>query len=184
MGFFDNFIKNVQEIDDRLAGDVSFKCSSCGATVTGKANKKSLQCEFCGNFENNPHYKSHLEGKPAGAIFGGFENNSNSNSSSVFDEDIEEDDFDSMRRNRGFGRDRKFDRPVYAYIEKSGLFFSGEIPGMNFSKVTLCKSYKECVDKLKEKYYKEKSGAFYKPPVQDIDEIERQHPDAKIISLD
>lgn len=185
MGFFDNFINKVKEIDDKLAKDVSFKCSSCGATITGKSNKKSLQCQFCGNFEDNPKYKSALIDAPSKsanrpAI------QPTQNFDDDFDDDDFEDDFNDFSHSNTFGRNHhsKFEKPVYAYIEKGGLFFEGEIPGITFSKVTLCKSYKECKDKLRAKFYEEKTRAFYKPPVQDIDKIEREHPRAKIIVID
>lgn len=47
----------------------------------------------------------------------------------------------------------------YAYIEQSGLFFSGEMPDINFSKVTLCKTAEEVINKLTEKLNEEYTKA-------------------------
>lgn len=185
MGIFDSFFKKVQELDDKFSETVSFKCPNCGAQVSGKENKKSLPCEFCGCIVENPKYRTLLNKNES------FEENKNSdfaatkNSSqkSSFDK-FQDDEFERRKRNQRMGRVDENDKIVYAWVEKNGLFYEGEIPGISFSSVRLESSYSKCVDKLKEKFYEQKSKAFYKAPEQDLEAIEREHPAAKIIVLE
>lgn len=171
MGIFDSFKETIKglvnEYEER--NKVSMKCSSCGANIVGRATDRAIKCEFCGNLTNNKHYSPILN-NPVNEI----------SKSSATDEDNEEfwedndfddDDFEDS------------DEEVFAYIEKGGLFFEGEIPGMSFSRVTLCDSYKDCVNKLKDKFYSERRSAFYKKPKQNLSQIKREHPKAKIIII-
>jgi len=92
-------------------------------------------------------------------------------------------------RDMGFGRDRGFDRGyagrgVYAYIEHSGPFYNGGIPGLDFCEARMCHSYDDCVDELMKKFRDKKRSHFYEPPVQNLNEIKRRHPKAEIIRID
>ena len=174
MGFFDSIMDMQKKILDKMAPDVTIKCSNCGASATGKATDKTIKCEYCGCFNENNKYISPAD---LAASVG----NKNANN---FDDDFD-DDFDSFDRHHRMHRGRHgHSGRVVAWIEKGGLFYEGEIPGINFSKVSLCDSYEECVRKLREKYYKESSSAFFDVPVQDIEKIRREHPKAHIIDLD
>ena len=169
MGIFDSFKETIKglvnEYEER--NKVSMKCSSCGANIVGRATDRAIKCEFCGNLTNNEHY-SPIINNPVKDL-----------TRSSFDED-DEDVWEEVDFDNGF---EEGDEDVFAYIEKGGLFFEGEIPGMSFSRVALCDSYKECVSKLKEKYYSERNRAFYKKPNQNLSEIRRAHPKAKIIRI-
>lgn len=171
MGFFDTIKNMINEYDEK--NKVSQKCSSCGANIVGKASERAIKCEFCGNFSNNENY-SPLINNPLKNFSLDRENS---------DSDFDDVDFDN---NEDFDFNNFSDEensPVFAWIEKSSLFFEGEIPGISFSRVSLCNSYKECVTKLKSKYYQEKNRAFYKKPIQNLREIKTKHPKAKIIIL-
>lgn len=73
---------------------------------------------------------------------------------------------------------------VYAYIEKNGLFYEGDIPGLSFCKENFCHSYDECIRKLQKNYAENKNRAFFEYPNQNLNKIKREHPKAKIIRLD
>lgn len=73
---------------------------------------------------------------------------------------------------------------VYAYIEKVGLFYEGDIPGLNFCKESFCHSYDECLRKLQKNYVENQSRAFFEYPNQNLNKIKKEHPKAKIIRLD
>ena len=72
---------------------------------------------------------------------------------------------------------------VYAYIEKGGLFYEGDIPGLNFCKANFCHSYEECLNTLREKLQQQSGRAFFEMPKQNLNEIKHNHPNAKIIRL-
>lgn len=174
MGFFDTIKSMINEFDEK--NKVSLKCPNCGANIVGKASERAIKCEFCGSFANNDKY-SPIINNPLKDFAKNreFEKNTDFYSDFDFDDDLKEsaewDDFAE-------------DAPVFAWIEKEGLFFEGEIPGINFSKVNFCETYRECIEKLRAKYYEEKSRAFFKHPKQNVRQIREEHPKAKIIKLD
>ena len=73
---------------------------------------------------------------------------------------------------------------VYAYVEKFGFSYEGDIPGLNFCRVTFANSYEDCIRQLQQKLDESKQRSmFYKPPKQEVEKIRRDHPRAKIIKL-
>jgi len=75
----------------------------------------------------------------------------------------------------------------YAVIEQSGLFFSGELPDINFSKVTLCNSYDELIRKLTEKLNEavEKANRFNEQPPRrtSYQEMSARYPAKRIVPI-
>ncbi len=168
MGFFDVINKMIKDYKEN--NKVTIKCSNCGANILGNSTERSLKCEYCGTYTNNDKYTPIINNPIKGF-------NKKNDDSADYDGDFDDDYDESVFF------DSKNDAIVYAWIEKGGLFFSGEIPGIDGSKVTLCDSYSECLDKLKTKYYEEKSSVFYKNPGQNISRIKEEHPKAKIIVI-
>ena len=166
--FFKDIYKFAKEIDNQNAVKVTQKCQSCGAKMEGLSNQETLSCSYCGYASENEHYKESLSQYKNQQQF---KDNVHKN---IFVDEV----VDHIRV-----RHAKNYNSIYAYIEKSGLFYSGEIPGISFSKVSFCNSYQECLDKLVEIFKQEKEKAFFKVPEQDLNEIRRNHPDAKIISI-
>ena len=92
------------------------------------------------------------------------------------------------RRNRNFVGDRhnnpfeddfkKVNAGYYAVVEKTGLFYKGECPGISFTNSGLCNSYEECIDEIEEKLG-DKVGSFNRrldqpnPHTLDLDRDQR-----------
>lgn len=169
MGFIDKVFELQKKIVDQHAPNVTVKCESCGSSVVGKATEKTLKCEYCDSYVDNVKYQS------ASEIFGIKRNqDENFSNNSVF----ADGGFNTINRPiENFGG-------TVAWIEKNGLFFEGEIPGISFSRVFLCYSFEECMKILREKYYNAKSKAFFERPIQDIEKIRREHPNAKIFEIE
>lgn len=166
--FFENVYDLAKKINNQNAVKVTQKCQSCGAKMEGLSNQQTLSCPYCGYTSENEHYNQSKGQYNNQQSFGGNIQHNN------YIEEVVDPIHGSTFQNYN---------SVYAYIEKSGLFYNGEIPGISFSKASLCKSYQECLDELIENFRQEKEKAFFKPPKQDINEIRRNHPNAKIIRL-
>lgn len=167
---FGDLLKNIFNLSGELSEQekVSQKCPFCGARMEGSMYNPTISCTYCGGSTENESYKEPV---------------TQDTNQQVFEEDDADDVFvDNVFRHNHRRHGRNYNS-VYAYIEKSGLFYSGEIPGITFSNVSLCDSYQECVDKLIEKYRTEKERAFFELPKQDINEIKQSHPNAKIIKI-
>lgn len=149
---------------------VKAKCSNCSADTEIDITKPVATCQYCGGGFENPYYEKHLKRQAEQQKQEDFEDNS------FFEEE------DSFGFDDNF-EDEYEDDGLYAVIEKSALFFEGEIPGITFGSARLCKSYGECVNKLKEIANKERRGAFYEKPHQNLREIRREHPNGKIIKV-
>lgn len=87
----------------------------------------------------------------------------------------------SRFNDRDFGNETN---GVYAYIEKDGIFFEGDIPGLDFCKEHMCNSYEECLRKLRKNYEERRSRAFFEYPNQNLNKIKREHPKANIVKID
>ncbi len=144
--------------------DVSVKCPNCGAQGQSKQSQKTFVCQYCGCENNNPEYRNLFDLQQLRTNTNNTQTNFN-------------DDFDNTSSSVVFGSG------LYAYIEKSALFYNGEIPGITFGKANLCTSYEECVTKLREIANNERSKAFFEAPNQNLEEIRKAHPKAKIIEL-
>lgn len=73
---------------------------------------------------------------------------------------------------------------VYAYVEKFGFSYEGDIPGLSFCRVSFADSYEDCIEKLQQNLNERRErSAFFEPPRQDVEKIRQDHPRAKIIKL-
>ena len=166
-GLFKKLEKLTSELS-QFAGEseneqiIKQNCPSCGGNMEGKISQPTLSCPYCGTSATNEHYKSYAQQQ--------------------YSQTSTSQNVDMFFPNQHHRRHHDYNG-VFAYIEKSGLFYSGEIPGISFSKVSLCDSYDECLNKLTAILTENKNKAFYKPPVQDLNEIRKNHPKAKIIRL-
>lgn len=172
---FDKFFKKakgfMKGFADQFSDEkVSVRCPSCGGSAEGTINDEKLYCPYCEANIKNPHYTFAK--------------------SSAFDEDEQEDD--------GWGEDKDYwnemeednlpplptnSNSVYAWIEKIGSTYSGDIPGIPFARVSLCDSYNECLESLQESFDEEKEKPFYEKPIQDLEGVRKQHPKATFIEL-
>lgn len=172
---FDKFFEKakgfMKNFADQFSGEkISVKCPSCGGQAEGTTNDQTVVCPYCESTIKNPHYTFAK--------------------SSAFDEEEQEDD--------GWGEDKDYwnemeednlppipanSNSVYAWIEKNGMFYSGDVPGIPFAKATLCDSYEECLESLQASFDEEKEKAFYEKPTQDLEKVRKQHPKAKFIEL-
>lgn len=109
-----------------------------------------------------------------------YEGDNSDNCSSFF----ENSNFGLNRKRRNNNYDDYETTGVYAYIEKGGLFYEGDIPGLSFCKESFCHSYDECLRKLQKNYAENKNRAFFEYPNQNLNKIKREHPKANIIRLD
>ena len=76
-------------------------------------------------------------------------------------------------------------RGVYAWIEHSGLFYNGDIPGVGGSmKVFMASSYEQCLNDLKENLKRSTAIAFRGfRQRESLQEILRKHPTAEIVFI-
>lgn len=68
----------------------------------------------------------------------------------------------------------------YAIIEKGGLFYSGEIPGISFSRVSLCNSYDELINKLTKTLNDE---MWKKPPMMSYRDVAEKNHGKEIVQI-
>ena len=76
-------------------------------------------------------------------------------------------------------------RGVFAWIEKSGMFFSGDIPGVSgIMRVNMEHSFEQCLDKLTENINNSVSTSF-SSFTQDVtyNQIAEEHPEAEIVFI-
>jgi len=76
-------------------------------------------------------------------------------------------------------------RGVYAWIERNGAFYSGDIPGVSgIMRVNMEDSFEACLDKLTENINESISASFssFQQEVS-YDEILEDHPDAEIVFI-
>lgn len=76
-------------------------------------------------------------------------------------------------------------RGVYAWIERSGSFYSGDIPGVSgIMSARMEDSFEACLDKLTENINESISASFssFKQEVS-YDEIIAEHPEAEIVFI-
>ena len=76
-------------------------------------------------------------------------------------------------------------RGVFAWIEKSGMFFSGDIPGVSgIMRVNMEHSFEQCLNKLTANINNSISTSFSSFS-QDVtyNEIAEKHPEAKIVFI-
>ena len=76
-------------------------------------------------------------------------------------------------------------RGVYAWIEKSGMFYSGDIPGVNgIMSVRMASSFEECLDELTENINDSSSVKFSSfRQNASYEEIQNDHPNARIVFI-
>lgn len=171
---FDKFLEKakgfMKSFADQFSGEkISVKCPSCGGNAEGSTSDETITCPYCETSIKNPHYTFAK--------------------STAFEEEQEED---------GWGEDKDYwnemeedsfppipenSTAVYAWIEKVGMFYSGDIPGLPFAKATLCDSYEQCLETLQANFDEEKEKAFYEKPIQDLEKVRKSHPKAKFIEL-
>ena len=74
---------------------------------------------------------------------------------------------------------------VFGYIEKSGMFYNGDVPGVNgINSVRMEKSFDECYRKLVENVRSSISVSFSSfRQSKSFEEIVSAHPDAEIIFI-
>lgn len=169
--FFEKAKGFMKSFANEFGEKVSVKCPSCGGQAEGTTAEQNLTCPYCDSTIKNPHY-----------IF--------AKSSAVEREEEQEDD--------GWGEDKDYwnemeedtlppiptdSNAVYAWIEKVGMFYTGDIPGFPFAKATLCDSYEQCLETLQENFDEEKEKPYYEKPIQDLEKVRKNHPKAKFIQL-
>lgn len=173
---FEKFFKKISDfakkIDDQIADTITQQCPACGGQMEGLTNQKTLNCPYCGSSCINENFIEARDRYINPHPFGEDEDDEG------YNEEITDENMDHLNvvtsDEAGV---------VYAYIEKSGLFYNGEIPGLAFSRVNLCDSYMECLNQLVENFREEREKTYYEAPRQDLNEIQRKHPKAKIIKL-
>lgn len=149
------------------------KCENCGALIEGTNRMETITCRYCGSTQKNNFFKPLFD----------VNNTPTNDMGDAFDFGFD-DRVDDRPFNRREGHyHRHGGHGVYAWVRKGGLFFEGGIPGLKFCKVSLCDTFEECVDKLRQKYYEQKRSAFFEPPVQDFEDI-RKNRNTKIIRID
>lgn len=76
-------------------------------------------------------------------------------------------------------------RGVYAWIEHSGVFYSGDIPGISgVMKVYMAETFDDCLTQLKDNLKRSTSLAFRNFRQREtLQEIIRKHPNAEIIFI-
>lgn len=172
---FENLFKKLKSFMGGANSEqkqTSQSCPACGAQMSGSIYDKTLHCSYCGSTSVNEEYleqKNNAEQHPYGC-------------DEEDEDDYQQDMTDAYMDHLNVVSNRDVDS-VYAYIEKHGMFYSGEIPGLPFSKAGLCESYRECLDKLIASFVEEREKTFYEPPIQNLSEIQRKHPKAKIIKI-
>lgn len=149
------------------------KCPNCSADSELDITKPVATCQYCGGGFENPYYEKYLKRQEAEEREEEEESFDDFEQESFFDDGFNNDSFD----------DHYEDESLYAVVEKSALFYEGEIPGITFGNARLCDSYEECVGKLKEIARKERGKAFYEKPHQDLRKIKKEHPKGKIIKV-
>jgi len=75
-------------------------------------------------------------------------------------------------------------RGVYAWIEKSGFRYDGEIPGVDWTEVRMASSFEECLDELTKKLHESSSVQFmsFRQNVS-YEQIQSDHPNARIVFI-
>ena len=100
----------------------------------------------------------------------------------------------SHHRHGGFGFNESDSHPedemvakgrgVYAWIEKSGFSYNGEIPGVSWTSVRMARSFEECLDELTKKLNESSSVQFssFRQKVS-YEDIQDDHPNARIVFI-
>lgn len=173
---FENFLNKFRNFGRKNSSDSAqttlVQCPVCGHEMAVPSSQKTFTCRSCGTTLTT------------GYSFDEEENPSNKHPFGE-DEDDEgyEDNFSDANLEHYHVATKDQYNYVYAYIEKIGSTYSGEIPGMTFSKVTFCDSYSECFQQLIDIFKEEREKDYYESPIQDFDNIRRAHPKAKIFKL-
>ncbi|MBQ3048301.1 MAG: hypothetical protein IJD48_04760 [Clostridia bacterium] len=148
------------------------KCNGCGTVLS---NPKYLKQNNQATFESSAsvgHQESvgGLKGffKKLGKAFSvGVNHNGNSfhyshsEGNGVGNHHHHHDPFDHHHHhnNDSFGRRDPFEPSYYAVIKKNAFSYTGECPGIAFTKALMCKTYEECLSEI-EKKLGERVGSF------------------------
>ncbi len=163
-------------------------CENCGAPINADVSQQYVKCDSCGAVVNNSKYSTNsydqeaaTEGNSFGSLFTDEAKSGINKIKSFFVGFGRHDDSDDRRNpfddRDDFGR-RNHHRDYYAVIEKTGLFYKGECPGISFTNSGLCDSYDECLREIEEKLG-DKIGSFNKiyeqpdPRELDLDDDQR-----------
>ncbi len=187
-------------------------CAECGTPIDTTTNVEMVTCPACGNEEENPKYNPEAVVPKAEGIIDTAEmkegvDKLNTFASKIFGTNITPEiiaqrqaqmakntqasspanaNYDIVSRGN-YDEDKKpmftREKAFLAYINKSGIFYEGQCPGIDFTEVNMCDSFEDCVSKITRKL-KSSVGSFPEDEVQpSIEEIKAAHPGARIIRI-